>query len=63
MDLAQFSPGGDHILTASQDGAARLCLTHDKDLLELADERITREFTTKELERYGELMGIEAEGK
>jgi WD40 repeat protein len=56
VQSAVFSPEGDHVLTASHDGTARVWLVYGEDLLELAEERNTREFTQSERERYADLL-------
>jgi WD40 repeat protein/serine/threonine protein kinase len=45
---AEFSPDGRMVLTTSVDGTARLWFTKAEDLLRLADERVTRDFTDRE---------------
>ena len=52
---AVFSPSGDQILTASDE--AQVWLVHGEDLLKLADERVSREFTEDERGRYAHLLG------
>ena len=56
---AMFSPSGDRILTASYDGTAQLWVARPRDLLDLADERRTRELTAYERMRYAELLDDE----
>ena len=56
VSSAVFSPNGKYILTASRDETARLWLVHTKDLLELADKRITRDFSAEERKRYADLL-------
>ena len=53
---AVFSPSGDQILTASGNDA-QVWLARGEDLLKLADERVSREFTQEERRRYAELLG------
>jgi WD40 repeat protein len=61
VNSAVFDPLGDRILTASGDGTVRVWLARPEDLLKLADERITREFTEAERERYTGLLIEEEE--
>jgi WD40 repeat protein len=48
----QFSPDGKYIVTASDDGTARVYLVHIEDLIELAKKRLTRELTCEERVQY-----------
>ncbi len=54
---ACFTPSGDRIVTSSRDGTAQVWLLRTEDLLDLADSRITRDFTDAERRTYGELFG------
>ena len=45
-----------HLLTTSAK-TARIWVVHAEGLLRLADERITRDFTPAERERYADLLG------
>jgi WD40 repeat protein/class 3 adenylate cyclase len=47
-----FSPDGRFIATASGDGTVMLRLVRIHDLLDVASERVTRELTDEECERY-----------
>jgi WD40 repeat protein/class 3 adenylate cyclase len=47
-----FSPDGRFIATASGDGSVMLRLVHVEDLVELARERVTRQLTDAECQRY-----------
>jgi WD40 repeat protein len=49
---AAFSPDGRYIVTASDDGTARIYLTRIEDLMELARSRVTRELTPEERRLY-----------
>ena len=50
-----FSPSGAQIATCSD--AVRIWLVNGEDLMKLADERVSREFTRKERRRYVDLLG------
>lgn len=54
MNSAVFSPSGDRIVTASND--VRVWLVRGEDVLKLADERVSREFTQGERRRYADLL-------
>jgi WD40 repeat protein len=49
---AQFSPDGTHIVTASQDGTARIYPVHVKDLLAVAACLLPRNLTDEEIQRF-----------
>ncbi|MHC5010052.1 MAG: WD40 repeat domain-containing serine/threonine protein kinase [Planctomycetota bacterium] len=53
---ALFSDDGKHILTVSDDGAARAWHARTEDLVRLARERVTRDFTPQERARYEDLL-------
>lgn len=53
---ASFAPSGDTILTASADGTARVWLVRLEDLLGLAEQRVTRDFTEEERTTYRDLL-------
>ena len=54
---AIFSPSGHRILTASSDGSASLWIGSAAALLDLAEQRETRDFTAAERQKYGDLLG------
>lgn len=56
VTAAVFSADGRALLTASQDGTARLWHVNAEDLLRVADERILRDFTREERLRFAELL-------
>jgi hypothetical protein len=49
---AQFSPDGKYIVTASENGAARVNVAHVEDLMALAQSLVTRELTCQERVQY-----------
>ena len=51
---AAFSPSGDRVLTAANE--VRVWLVRGEDLLKLADDRVTREFTQNERRDYADLL-------
>lgn len=53
---AEFSPDGKYILTACQDGLARLWFSRPEDLVDWGKGRVTRDFTSEELKTYGPLL-------
>jgi len=58
LTSAVFSPDGRRILTASWDGTARTWLADTGELLELAERRTIRDFTSLELARYADLLEL-----
>jgi len=58
---ASFSPSGDRVVTASQDGTARVWLVKTEELLGLAKRRTFRELTPGERKRYRALLESGAE--
>lgn len=56
---AAFSPDGRHLMTASWDGSVHVSPVRAEDVLELADDRLPRDFTAGELGRYGDLLSEE----
>jgi WD40 repeat protein/tRNA A-37 threonylcarbamoyl transferase component Bud32 len=56
---AHFLPSGDHIVTGYSFGRTpiRVWRSRLEDLLTIADERVSREFTAAERKRYGVLLG------
>ena len=56
--FATFSPSGKYICV-SLDGTARLLHARGEDLLQLANDRTTRDFTEEELRVYAGLLGEE----
>lgn len=51
-----FSPDGRRVLVVSTDGTVRVDLVRAADLVEAADARLWRDFTTAEIERYDDLL-------
>jgi WD40 repeat protein len=49
---AQLPPAGTYIVTASDDGTARIYLVRIQDLIALAKTRVTRELTCQERRLY-----------
>jgi WD40 repeat protein len=52
----RFSPDGTQLLSASDDGSARIWLTRDKDVLALARRRV-RPLTDEQNERLRQYLG------
>ena len=47
-----YSPNGQRIVTASNDGTVQVYTTDMDELLEIAKSRVTRQLTAEEKEKY-----------